>query len=202
MRQTTKRPTSTRLDTGQEKAGGKDYNIKESVLRAAALISVTAALTLMSCQQVDPTVGYSSRSLYRTDIRTVCIEMFESESFRRGIEYELTRALAQQLELHSPFKVVSDARKADTILYGSINRVTEKNLIQQRELDRPLASEVVLVVTVTWKDQRSGEFIMDSQRIMVAGDYAALLGTGRTGAAKEAANKAALRIIEAMEDTW
>ncbi len=176
--------------------------IKVNILRTAALLSFIGILTWSGCSEVDPTAGYSSGGLYRTDIETVCIKMFESESFRRGIEYELTRALAQQLELHTPFKVVSDQRKADTILYGSINQVTERSLIQQRELDRPLAGEVILVVTVTWKDLRDGNFILDGQKIKVAGDYAALLGVGRSGAAKEAANEAALRIVEAMEDTW
>ena len=154
------------------------------------------------CEQVDPKQGYTNRSLYRTDVETVFVEMFESESFRRGIEYELTRALVGQLELHSPYKVVSDRRKADTILYGSINRVTERRLARQRELDRPLANEVVLVATFSWKDLRSAAMLIEEEKVRVSGDYVAFLGAGRDSAAREAANEMAIRIVEAMEEEW
>ena len=170
--------------------------------KTVIFIGVAATMIITGCDQVDPIVGYSSQSLYRTDIHTVYVEMFESESFRRGVEYELTRALAQQIELKTPYKVVSDRRKADTIMYGSIDRISENTLLQQRELDRPLANEVILVATVTWQDRRDGALILDGQKIRVAGDYIALLGAGRDSAAKEASNEAAVRIVEAMQKIW
>jgi len=157
---------------------------------------------MSGCGQIDPTKGYSNQSLYRTDISTVFVEMFQSQSFRREVEYELTRAASQQLELHSPYKVVSDRRKADTILYGTIKKISEGTLTRQRELDRPLENEVVLLVKVTWKDLRSGEMLLDDYPIKVSGDYAALLGAGRNSATQEALNKAAVRIVEAMERPW
>ena len=178
------------------------------VMKAPKLMKVSmwlaglGLLALSGCEQVDPSVGYSSRSLYRTDVTSVCVDMFESESFRRGIEYELTRAVCQQLELHSPFKVVADRHKADTLLYGSINRVSEQVLAQQRELDRPIASEVTLLATITWEDLRSGDLIMDEQKIRVSGNYTVLLGAGRDSAAKEAANELAVQIVQAMEEPW
>lgn len=159
-------------------------------------------LLSVGCEQVDPSRGYTNRSLYRTDVKTVFVEMFASESFRRGVEYELTHALGVQMELHSPYKVVSDRRQADTILYGSINRITERRLTRQRELDRPLASEVVLVATFSWKDLRSAEMLIQDQKVKVSGDYVAFLGAGRDSAAREAANEMAVRIVEAMEEDW
>jgi hypothetical protein len=165
-------------------------------------MAVGAVLALAGCENIDPTASYSSRSLYRTDIRNVFVEMFESESFRRQVEFELTRAVSEQLELHSPYKVVSDRRKADTILKGTINRIDEKSLARQRDLDRPVASEVMLVVTIRWEDQRTGDYIIDDQRLKVSGNYAALLGASRDSAAKEAANELAVRIVETMEEPW
>ena len=159
-------------------------------------------LISIGCEQVDPRQGYTNSSLYRADVETVFVEMFDSESFRRGIEYELTRALVGQLELHSPYKVVSDRRKADTILYGSINRVTERRLARQRELDRSLANEVVLVATFSWKDLRTVDMLIEEEKVRVSGDYVAFLGAGRDSAAREAANEMAVRIVEAMEEEW
>ena len=160
-------------------------------------------LALMAgCESGDSTKGYSQESLYRTDIETVYIQMFESESFRREFEYELTRATSQQLELHSPYKVVSDPRKADSILHGRIKKISERTLTRQRELDRPLENEVVMLIEVTWKDLRSGQILLDNVPIKVSGDYAALLGAGRSSATRSALNQAAVRIVEAMERPW
>ncbi|MBN2376908.1 MAG: hypothetical protein JXD22_10930 [Sedimentisphaerales bacterium] len=167
-----------------------------------AALTVALMLFIGGCHDVEPEQGYTSSSLYRTDIKTVFVEMFESESFRRGIEFDLTPAIVSRLELHSPYKVVSDRRKADTVLYGSINRVIERRLAQQRELDRPLANEVILVVTANWQDLRSGEFIFQDRRLKVSGTYVPMLGSGRAGAEREAANELAQRIIEQMEQPW
>ena len=160
------------------------------------------ALLPTGCQQIDPQEGYTSRSLYRTDIETVCVNMFASQTLRRDIEFEVTSALGQQLEVHSPYKIVSDCRKADTSLNGRVSNVNERVLTQQRELNRPLENEIELLINVTWKDLRSGELILDNHPIKVRGDYAVLLGAGRDSAAREAANEAALRIVEAMEMPW
>ena len=165
-----------------------------------AIVAVFAVLG--GCQQVDPTDGYSNQSLYRTNIDTVAVEMFQSQSFRREVEFELTRATCQQLELNSPYKIVSDRRKADTVLYGTIGYITERAQTQQRDLDRPLENEVVMMVKVTWKDLRSGELLLDDYPVKVRGDYVALLGAGRDSATKEALNLAAVRIVEAMEQPW
>ena len=154
------------------------------------------------CTEVDPTVGYTSRSLYRTDVKTVFVEMFESQSFRREIEFELTRAVCEQLELHSPYKVVSDRSRADTVLYGSIERVAQHALAQQRELDRPVAGEVTLVVVLNWKDLRTGQMLIDAQELRFSGNYAPFLGTGPAAAAREAAHELGIRIAEALEAPW
>jgi len=157
---------------------------------------------ICGCEQVDPTKGYSSRSLYRTDVKTVFVEEFESESFRRGVEFELSRAVAQQLELHSAFKVISDRRQADSVLYGSIKSISEKVLAQQRELDRPIANEVLISAAVTWKDLRSGELLLDGRKVKVSGTYVVMQGAGRNKATQEAVNDLAVRIVEAMEEPW
>lgn len=156
----------------------------------------------VGCGDIDPAESYSSRELYRTDIKTVHVKIFENKSFDRRVEYELHGVLCRQIELHTPFKVVSDRHKADTIIYGQILSVSEKVLAQQRELDRPLESLVVLAVNVNWKDLRNAELLIDNQRFRVSGQYANLAGGGRGSAVKEAANEMARRIVETMEQPW
>jgi len=164
--------------------------------------TVLIVLTVVGCHNSDPAAGYTSTKLHRSDIGTICVQMFHSQSFRRDIEFELTRALAHRIELNTPYKVVADERQADTIIYGTIHNVSESGLAQQRDLDRPVASQVTLAVDVTWKDLRSGEFLLDNQRVRVAAPYWNLLGAGRDSAATGAAELAAARIVEAMEMPW
>lgn len=176
------------------------YNVVCVLVSVA--VGAAAMVALAGCGGVDPSVGYSSKELYRTDVKTVCVEMFQSETFRRGVEYDLTRAVAQQLELHSPYKVVADRRKADTVLYGTIGRVSETVLAQQRELDRPMINEVTVLTRVTWEDLRTGERFLDDVVIRASGSYVETLGAGADSAGKEAAEEMARRIVEAMEAPW
>jgi len=154
------------------------------------------------CQHVDPHKGYSTADLYRTDVKTVFVEMFQSDSFEREIEYELTRAICEQLELCSPFKVVGNRHKADTILYGTIRNVSAAVLTQQRDLGRPLQNQVVLTAEATWKDLRTDRLLMDNRKFKINADYAVLAAAGRGSALKQAANEMALTIVQTMEKPW
>ena len=128
--------------------------------------------------------------------------IFESETLEQGIEFELTRALCVELESHSPYKVVSNPDKADSILYGRITNVTEKVLTQQRQLDRPMENQVVLAVKVTWKASAGDEKLIDNRLYRYSGYYPRLLPGGRESAVQEAVNKLARRIVESIEKPW
>lgn len=177
------------------KRGSETYN-------TVVLLAAWALVTLAGCSQTDPHTGYTSKSLYRTDVKTVFVEMFHSDSLRRNVEYELSRAICQQIELQTPFKLVGNRRKADTILYGNIPAVHERVLSQQPSLDRPLESQIILVADVTWKDLRSGQLLIDNQTFKVSADYAALAGAGRDAPTRQAANEMAARIVETMAEPW
>jgi len=145
---------------------------------------------------------YRMDSLYRSDIDTIYVKMFESKSFHRQVEFDLTRAFCEQLELHSPYKIIADQSKADTILYGTINEISEHVLSAQRDLDRPLENEMTMSVNVTWKDLRNGEQLLNKKRLLVSGDYLPLLASGRKSSIQQMANEMAVQIVEAMEKPW
>ena len=56
--------------------------------------------------------GYSDESIYPRDVSTVCLKMFDNQSFRRGVEYELSDALAKRIVefrvKHGPFRRLED----------------------------------------------------------------------------------------------
>src|SRR5947209_7218334 len=66
--------------------------------------------------------GYQWASLYRTDVHTVALPIFANKTYWRGVEFELTEAVAKELEAHAPYKIVPRG-KADTVLEGEIINV-------------------------------------------------------------------------------
>jgi hypothetical protein len=68
-------------------------------------------------------------TLYPPDIHTVYVPIFESNSYRRSLGERLTEAVVKEIELKTPFKVVSSP-DADSILTGKILADTKRVLIE------------------------------------------------------------------------
>ncbi|MHC4757014.1 MAG: hypothetical protein ACYTBP_18005, partial [Planctomycetota bacterium] len=81
------------------------------------LCSCALCLGLCGCSEI---AGYSNEPLFPEQVSSVCLKMFDNQTFRRGVEYELSDALAKRIELETPYKIVSDADRADTVISGQI----------------------------------------------------------------------------------
>jgi hypothetical protein len=103
-------------------------------------------------------LGYTTKPPYDPSIRTVFVPIFGNETYLRGIEFEMTKAVIRELESKTPYKVVSNCADADTQLDGKImtRRKAPNNMNQLGEV-RDV--EQGLVVEVRWKDLRSGELL-------------------------------------------
>ncbi len=157
-------------------------------------ISLLAIFYLSGC--------YSAGSLYRDDVHTVYVEMFESKSFYRQVEFDLTHAVCRQIEMQTPYQLSSDRNRADTILYGIVSNVDEGVLTQQRDLDRPTLKRITVTANVSWKDLRSGEFLVENRKFKFSADYPALAGESIESAIKQITNDMARQIVEIMESSW
>jgi hypothetical protein len=100
-------------------------------------------------------LGYTTRPTYDDCIRTVYVPIFENVSFRRGLEFDLTRAVIREIEAKTPYKVASCREAADTELRGKIiNR--NRSMILNNRLNEIREGEVALAVELTWLDLRPG----------------------------------------------
>jgi len=160
------------------------------------LSSVFCLLAIAGC------AGYSSASLYPKEVSTVYVEMFDNQSFKRGIEYELTDALAKRIESQTPYKIVSNRDRADTVISGHIAEVKESVLTTEREIGRALEKNVELRAVVSWKNLRTGEMLMDNKTVSASASYSEWQGQSFTYASTLAANSLAVRIVELMESKW
>lgn len=145
--------------------------------------------------------GYTHKTVFPTDVRSVQVSMFENRTFYRGLEFDLTEALIKEIELRTPYKAVSNDA-ADTTLKGTIINV--KQVVASRRRSGGLPQEMELQVTVDfiWRNQRTGKIITDRQGLMVAGRYLPALGETLSAGEHETAQKLATQIVSAMAEQW
>src|SRR3989339_763180 len=131
-----KKKSKTDLLISVEEKGSVSYRPNQlSIVKTwiSAFAGMTTVLVVMSCiSGCNPFAGYSNDSLHRGSVRTVYLEMFDNSSFRRGIEYELTDALGKQIEAKTPYKIVTDRNRADTLISGYISSADEGSLTVER----------------------------------------------------------------------
>ena len=146
--------------------------------------------------------GYSNESLFPEDVGSVYVEMFDNQSFRRGVEYELTDALAKRIEAETPYKVISSRARADTVISGQIVQVSESVLSSERQTGRALEKEVELRAVVDWKNLKTGELLIANRSVSASASYSEWQKQGFSYASTLAANNLARRIVELMEKKW
>src|SRR5947207_12069979 len=88
---------------------------------ALALLAVVVLL-LPSCSWDGQftILGYTTRPNYDPGIRTIRVPIFKNYTYIRGLEFELTKAVIREIQVRTPFKVVSADCPADTELTGTI----------------------------------------------------------------------------------
>ncbi len=146
---------------------------------------------------------YSQESLFPSEnITTVYIEMFDNRTFWRGVEYELTDALAKRIEVETPYKVVSSRERADTVITGQITSVSRPILSTERETGRALEKEVEISAVVNWKNFKTGQLFLDNRTISASASYSEWQQQNFDYASTLAANNLAKKIVELMEKPW
>ncbi len=148
--------------------------------------------------------GYQSGWLYPQQVKTVYVEMFDTNSFYRGHEYVLTDAICKRIESETPYKIVSSRDYADSVLSGRLGTVRQSVLARDKFTGRPLEREVSVLVTVNWKDVRSGDLLINSERVSGTSSFSPYLEQTQTFdyAADVAVNKAAVKVVELMQKPW
>jgi hypothetical protein len=149
----------------------------------------------------DPESGYQWRSLYREDVRTVAVPIFATKDFHRGVEITLSKALVNQLEAHSPYKVVPRER-ADTVLEGEVVSVTIDTLSLDSETAIPQEQLYVLTVNFTWKDLRTGRSLVERRNFQQTATFYPTLGEGQFVGSQQAIERLALGIVQELQADW
>lgn len=180
------------------------YEIRDTTckMHSRHLLLILAALAPLSLGGCAGIAGYSDESLFPENVKSVRLEMFDNQTFRRGTEYDLSDALAKRIESDTPYKIVTSADRADTVISGRITVIRELGLSRERELGGVLEKELQIVALVDWKNLKTGELLIKHETVSASASYAALQNQNFQYGSALAANKLAAKIVERMEKQW
>lgn len=173
-------------------------------MKAMALLSAALLVPgLVSGCASDPTVGYAATGLFREDLRTVAVPIFQNATYRRALEFELTDALIKEIEARTPYKVTTRG-SADSILLGTIREVRTSQLSKSRTTG--LSEEVIVGVTIEfeWRDLRDNQTLVARQSFVGHGlslpsrPNAESIELGRFSAVQQLARD----IVHEMRSEW
>ena len=151
---------------------------------------------------------FGTASLYSPDIRTVYVPMITSGSYRRNLGERLTEAVVKEIELKTPYKVVSTP-DADSILSAQLLS-DSKRIVIEAPTDEMRLNALDFVVQVTWID-RQGNLVQPTQAIPVPTSLVAInqevdvipeVGQSIATGQQQAMHRLAEQIVGMMEAPW
>jgi hypothetical protein len=176
------------------------------VARPASFLAILCLTLAGGCGYTQegsaPTGSYQWKNIYRGDVQTVAVPIFTNKTYYRGVEFGLTKAIINQLEGQTPYKVAPKER-ADTILEGSIENVHVRTLsLSPNGSVIPQEQLLVLNVNFTWKDLRSGKVLCERKDYEQTAPYYPTLGETQFLAQQQSVEALALAIVHELQADW
>jgi hypothetical protein len=147
--------------------------------------------------------GYSSNSynwggLYRADISTMAVPVFQTRSFARGEEIALTQALINQIEQRTPYKVVP-RDQAETVLEGIVTQSRVTTISNDSITALPQEQLYNITIDFVWKDLRTGRVIVERRGFRQSSTFYSTLGEGRNRGSQTAVEGLASSIVTELQ---
>ena len=155
------------------------------------------AITFSGC------AGYNlgNQNLFRNDIRSVHVPIFESDSDRRFLGQRLTEAVVKQVELGTPL-TITDPSIANSFLRGRLVR-EQKNTVTENQFDDGRAVRTSFRVEIDWVD-RAGVSLMPRRSVIIDHnvDFIPEGGQSLATAQQELIERIAREVVGQMEIPW
>lgn len=173
-------------------------------LRFSHLLLVLIAVLHSGCSAYQ----FGSRSLFRSNIRTIYVPIARNDTFRHDLGVRLTEAVIRVIETRTPYKVTGDPNADSTLTVRFTSE--SKRVLTETVNDDPRALDAIVTAQAVWID-RFGNPLMQNQ-MTVAGNVATeFLQSERlvpeAGQSIETTLQAAIedlaeRIVSQMENRW
>jgi hypothetical protein len=137
-----------------------------------------------------------------SEVKTVSV-FFKSNSFRRDVEKQLTEAVIKEITHRSPYRVVGQHEKADSLLTGTIT-YADKNLVVEAPTNLPRELNMTINVAVNWTHNPPTE-IEDKRLPTIVTEtinFVPEVGETTLGATNHVIQSLAKQIVDMMEQPW
>lgn len=164
------------------------------------------ALTLCAALIVGSSGGcsmyrFGNCTLHTPDVRSVHVQMFENDTYRRGLGPWLTESVAKEIQLRTPYRI-ADARTADSFLRATWVADRKSVLVESANDD---VRDVGYTgrIEVTWTN-RSGVPLTEGRIIKITEDVSFVPEAGQsiTTAQQQMVRNVAQQIVNQMEAPW
>lgn len=181
------------------------------VVAAIPFLRISLAINLLILAASGGCAGYrvGNATLFRPDIETVYVPVFQSSSLRPGLGERLTEAVIKEIELRTPYKVVGSLDRADSILTGRITSETKRTVVEN-PYDDPREIATRLQVEVQWIDQRGRTLSAEEaipvppelSTVVIEATFVPEVGQSLATAQQAAIQRLAAQIVGMMENPW
>jgi hypothetical protein len=144
--------------------------------------------------------GYSNKSLISRKINSIYIPIFENETFRKSLEFDLTNAVKNEIMSNTKLRIAKKDN-ADTILTGKIQKVTESMLSSNVE-DNIVEGRVTIYVDIKLVDRRTGRTLIEEKNVKQSAEYIVKRGENIKTASQESLALLAETIVRHLEEKW
>ncbi len=144
--------------------------------------------------------GYSNKSLISRKINSIYIPIFENETFRKSLEFDLTNAVKNEIMSNTKLRIAKKDN-ADTILTGKIQKVTESMLSSNVE-DNIVEGRVTIYVDIKLVDRRTGRTLIEEKNVKQPAEYIVKRGENIKTASRESLALLAETIVGHLEEKW
>ncbi len=159
------------------------------------------ALALVAIAMIPAGCGYSSKSLYRSSVKTISVPIFQNKTFNREWEFKLTEAICKNIEYRTPYKIAYGER-ADTELTGELVMVAQDTLTRRYGLNLPRETQVTVAVNFQWKDLRSGRILVRREQFNRSATDIPQIGERTDDATQLAIERLAAAIVEQLQNDF
>jgi hypothetical protein len=168
-----------------------------TLLAAMALMALVGGILAL------PGCGYSTNPTYNTEYQTVFVPIFKNKTFYQGLEFDVTKALINEIEARTPYKSLTTST-ADTTLEGTIISVDQAIVSRERETGLPQDMEFRITVDVVWKKSLTDKVIRERRGMVVVGRFLPNQTVGDTyfRGQHEAAQRIAQQVTAFMRSDW
>ena len=118
--------------------------------------------------------GYSTKSLIIRDVKTIYVPIFENNTFRRDLEFDLTKAVKDEVLSKTRLRIVKKD-DADTVLYGTISSLNE-TILTQNTGDNIVENQIALLVDFKLVDMRTGKTLVEKKEINQLAEFVVARG--------------------------